>query len=96
MGVLRQDLSELLPNNTRRTLLKKAGVTSFPLIVLAPDSLGCSRRCPLTEVWNIIEPQRRRSYQFHPRWGAIFRLTMCSLRSPSPAGRADRLALFRA
>lgn len=40
-------------------------------VVVVLASLGCSRRDPQAEGSNIIALQRRRSYQFHLRWGAI-------------------------
>jgi hypothetical protein len=35
-------------------------------------SFGCFRRLSQANGWNITALQRKRSYQFHQRWGAIF------------------------
>ena len=42
-------------------------------VVVTSALLGCSRRHPVANGRNIIALRRKRSYQFHPRWGAKLR-----------------------
>ena len=45
---------------------------AYQSVVVALASLGCFRRLSQADGWNIIALQRKRSYQFHQRWGASY------------------------
>jgi len=42
---------------------------AYQSVVVALARLGCFRRHSQADDWNIIALQRKRSYQFHQRWG---------------------------